>query len=175
METYEKKTLLTKHDIVMKKNTINLIVGAILIVAMIALGAYLFTSNRSAKTEVCPEPDKPENVPAEALWVGGCAGGDWIYMVSDSSNHYRFQVYNKWRGRLAMDCYFTPDTIGDIGLTKANWKEQDLFYQESMDSLVYISMVKDEQTIMLRSVYPAFGGSRWDELKNEYQMPETRE
>lgn len=159
----------------MKKNTINLIVGAILIVAMIALGAYLFTSNRSAKAEVCPEPEKLANVPAEALWVGGCEGGDWIYMVSDSSNYYRFQVYNKWRGRLAMDCYFTPDTIGDIGLTKANWKEQDLYYQESMDSLVYISMVKGEQTIMLRSVYPAFAGWRWEELKNEYNMSEATE
>lgn len=152
----------------MKKNTINLIAGAILIIGIIAIAIYATSPHRGKSTaEECPPPARPDNVPADARWIGGCAGGNWIYMVSDSSNYYRFQVFSDWRGQLLIDTRFVPENETKIDLDSKNWKERGLYYQEGMDSTVYIVMQTPTDTVKLRSIYPAYGGEVWKKIQED--------
>lgn len=158
----------------MNKNLQNILVGAILIVGIIAIVIYVTSSGGSTKKEECPPPPLPAGVPTDAYWSGGCAGGNWIYMVADSSNHYRFQVFSDNKGKLQIDTQFAPDSVATVNLNRTNWKDYKLYYQEGLDSLVYIVVASPTDTMQLHSTYPAYGGEIWENLKGVYDnIPQT--
>ena len=149
------------------------IVAAGLIIIVVI--SFIGLPSNDIKTEYIPSeqivPTLPEDVPADANWSGGCEGGEWIYLVNDSSNYYHFRVYRDYDGALKMDALFT--TADSCNLTKQNWKNVELYYSESCpnDTSVCISYKQGDKWITLHSVYPAYGGETWETIKEKYSLP----
>ncbi len=70
----------------------------------------------------CPPPEKPNNVPIGAIWVGGCDGGNWIELISVKNNSFRYRIYRDWNGVLMLDADFEHLDCNTISLTESNWK-----------------------------------------------------
>lgn len=121
----------------------------------------------------CPPPDKPRNVPLEAVWSGGCDGGDWIELVEIKKNKYRFRIYQDWSGELKMDADFEFKN-DKINLALTDWQTKVCCYSQSIDSLVTLSVIEGKNSAMkhynLQSIYPAYGGSDWEIIKEKYKI-----
>ena len=117
----------------------------------------------------CPPPAKPDKVPFQAEWFGGCDGGHWIQLVDDS-NKYHFRIFRDWDGTLLMDALFKPDANVNIDLN--NWKKDIYTYgvNSSNDTLVCIYYSLNDSLIPLSAQYPAFGGEDWDLIKEKYHI-----
>lgn len=118
----------------------------------------------------CPPPEKPLSVPAEAIWCGGCDGGNWIQLVSvQDTTSYRFKVFRDWDGALQIDAIFKSEKMNDL-LTLNNWQEKISHYNghPSVDSLVCIYLSKDTNYLTVQ--YPAFGGEEWVIIKEKYNI-----
>jgi hypothetical protein len=120
----------------------------------------------------CTPPDKPKNVPTLAVWSGGCDGGDWIELVDIKEDKYRFRIYQDWNGELKMDAYFEFKD-NKTELTLANWGNKICCYSQSVDSRVTLSVIdeikNENKHCYLISIYPAFGGSDWDIIKEKFK------
>ncbi len=126
-----------------------------------------------AFNQPCPPPDKPKNVPIEAVWSGGCDGGDWIELVEIKKNAYRFRIYQDWNGELKMDAdFFFNDEKANLTFT--DWQTKICCYSQSIDSTVTLSVLEDlknpKKRYNLKSIYPAYGGSDWEIIKEKYKI-----
>ena len=139
----------------------------ILIILLILIGAisYFFSPISNYK---CPPPERPNNVPVNAKWCGGCDGGDWIYFVTDDKP-FHFIVYRDWDGEVKIDGLFLPEN-NEITLTYDNWKDQVVYYAHDIDSMVYIIIEDSIQITKLIWQYPHFGGSDWYTIKDKYDI-----
>lgn len=121
----------------------------------------------------CTPPVKPENVPILAIWSGDCDGGEWIELVEIKEDKYRFRIYQDWNGELKMDADF--EFMDDkTNLTHSNWRNKVCCYSQSLDSLVILSVrgdLKDnEKHYHLQSIYPPYGGSDWEIIKEKFKI-----
>lgn len=121
----------------------------------------------------CPPPEKPRTVPVEAVWSGGCDGGDWIELVEIKKNAYRFRIYQDWNGELKMDAdFFFNDEKTNLTLT--DWQTKICCYSQSVDSTVTLSVIEEsnnpKKRYNLQSIYPAYGGSDWEIIKEKYNI-----
>ena len=157
----------------MNKNIKNIVVAAILLVGMVAMIVYVIGSRTESAPTECSPPALPQGVPTDAYWAGGCAGGSWIYMVENGNNEYHFQVFTDRQGKLQIDAQFVPDSAVTVDLNRSNWKDYKLYYQEGMDSLVYITVASPTDTMTLHSTYPAFGGTVWEGIKDAQELQGT--
>lgn len=118
-------------------------------------------------------PKKPSIVPEQAIWSGGCDGGEWIELIEINKDKYRFKVYQDWSGELKIDADFKfKDDKTELNLM--NWKDVVCCYSHSMDSLVTLSVVKanesKKQYYQLQVLYPAYGGDDWQIIKEKYKL-----
>lgn len=74
-------------------------------------------------SQPCQPPDKPSQVPAEAVWLGGCDGGSWMELVSIEKDQARFRVYRDWNGDLILDADFEYKDCNEFRLTESNWSK----------------------------------------------------
>jgi hypothetical protein len=118
----------------------------------------------------CSPQDKPKNVPVEAVWSGGCDGGDWIELVEIKENKYRFRIYQDWNGELKMDADFEFSN-DKTSLKHTDWQAKVCCYSLSIDSLVTLSVIEEQNSTKkrynLQSIYPAYGGSDWEIIKEK--------
>ena len=149
----------------MKKFILILIIVLMLIV--VGLGCFVHYYNNME----CEEPQRVGQVPASALWIGGCDGGYWIDFVGQKDDRCRFRIYQDWSGDLRMDADFVRE--GDdqsIYLTKENWKELFVNYTEN-DTFSYVLIkAHDGAECELKISYPAYGGEDWEVLKEKYDL-----
>lgn len=108
----------------------------------------------------CDPPEKPNNVPEEAVWKGGCDGGNWIELISISSSKYRFRIYRDWDGTLELDADFEPVLCEKINLTESNWSQSITGYLNEKINI-------QDTSCYLNIVYPAYGGSQWEIIKEK--------
>jgi hypothetical protein len=120
----------------------------------------------------CEEPQRVGQVPASALWIGGCDGGYWIDFVGQKDDRCRFRFYHDWSGDLLMDADFVRE--GDdqsIYLTKENWKEHFVDYNEYNDTFPSVLIkAHDGAECELKISFPAYGGDDWEILKEKYDL-----
>lgn len=55
-------------------------------------------------------PERPQTVPANAVWVGGADGGDWISCVVQQQHELRCAIYADTTGVLAEEGIYALDT-----------------------------------------------------------------
>lgn len=122
----------------------------------------------------CSPPEKPKIVPKQAIWSGGCDGGEWIELVEIKQDKYRFKVYRDWDGELMFDADFMFKDK-KTKLDSINWKNLICCYNHSTeDSLTLLNVTKieegEETYYQLKSIYPAYGGSDWKIIKEKYKI-----
>lgn len=119
----------------------------------------------------CEEPQRVGQVPASALWIGGCDGGYWIDFVGQKDDRCRFRIYQDWSGDLRMDADFVGEENGlPICLTEENWKEHFVDYIQK-DTFSYVLIkAHDGAKCELKISYPAYGGDEWEVLKEKYDL-----
>lgn len=151
------------------KNILIKVTIIIIVVIFILFIIYILIGKES--NYKCPEPNKPVNVPKEAIWSGSCDGGNWILLISDSLNFYRFKVYNDYSGTLEIDALYIPEeSFKKINLTKANWAKLNPIFTEGIDSLVYIDIGDLDNFTRLKVIYPAYSGELWEIIKEKYKI-----
>jgi hypothetical protein len=105
----------------------------------------------------CVEPNKPNNVPASAVWKGGCDGGTWVELVDIRADTIRFRIYHDWNGNLELDADFIYENCNGLKLTKANWIE----YVSDFDGIkLYTNFVINNSYCRLVPVFPAYYGEK---------------
>lgn len=120
-------------------------------------------------TRKCPPPARPANVPEHAKWCGDCDGGEWIYLVSDSTK-YHFIIYNDYSGEIRINGIFKPIDNVPVSLNQDNWNDMVLFYTNDIDGLLKI-IIQDSCAIKeLVCQYPAYGGSDWQTTKEKEDL-----
>jgi hypothetical protein len=135
----------------MKTKLLYILVGVIIaIVSAILFVAWLF--NRP-----CEEWEKPANVPASAVWKGGCDGGSWVELVDIRADTVRFRIYYDWSGNLELDADFVSEKCIDLQLTKINWNEYITFFD---GTAIYTNVLSDSMYCRLVPVFPAYYGEK---------------
>ncbi len=123
----------------------------------------------------CNAPEKPSNVPEQAVWHGFSDAGYWIDLVEIKEDKYRFRIYLGWNGDLEMDADF-KFRDKKIDLTTINWKDFIAgYWHSSTDSLVLLNFIVYDiegkrELYQLQSIYPAYGGSDWDIIREKYNI-----
>ena len=93
------------------KNKKKLIFWLITIFIILSVGFYLglLTSNNPKL------PERLDNVPKTATWIGGVDGGFWydIVSVNEKKKTYRFRIFNDIDGKLVIYADFKKDSLCD--------------------------------------------------------------
>lgn len=90
-------------------------------------------------------PEKYKNIPASAIWKGGCDGGCWIELVNNRFDTFRFRIYFDSDGTLWSDC----DNTQGIELTADNWDKYITGYNGS----TILSSIENIQICPIYSKY----------------------
>lgn len=93
------------------------IVTVVLAGLCIGVGIFLFYPRP------CEPPSKPPLVPRNAVWKGGCDGGNWIELASWSIDTVRLRIYRDWNGELILDADFVYVDCRKTPLTRLEWQE----------------------------------------------------
>jgi len=142
------------------------IILGILAVVLLGLTVGYFYLNWLAR-QPCPPPDKPTVVPKEAVWKGGCDGGNWIELIkTKEDNKYRFRIYWGHDGSLALDADFSFKKCKEFTLTKSNWSEYVTWYSGQFLGVKNLDQ-NDEWYCRLYPIYPAYGGDEWEIMKEK--------
>ena len=91
-----------------------------IILAIVVVSVFLYFSVTIKTNTGCPPPDRPDKVPASAVWKGDCDGGSWIELVSIEEEKIRFRAYRDWNGDLILDANFKYKDCGEFRLTGSN-------------------------------------------------------
>jgi len=81
----------------------------------------------------CLPPEKPDSVPKEAIWKGGCDGGNWIELVTIDEDNVRFRIYRDWNGDLILDADFNYVDCHAFRLTESNWINHVAYFGEGIE------------------------------------------
>lgn len=107
-------------------------------------------------------PNKPKNVPISAIWSGAQDGGYWYELVDIKDSIYRFKVYSDYDGELLLDADYK---LKYPTITKNNWHKIHPYY--SGDS---VTTIDSNKSIYFELIYPAYGGSDWNIIKEKYKL-----
>jgi hypothetical protein len=107
----------------------------------------------------CLPPEKPKNVPIEAIWKGGCDGGNWIELVSIENEKVRFRIYRDWNGELILDADFIYKDCNTFRLTKLNWSKQVAYFGNDIE---FFTNTDTNKRCRLEPVYPAYFEEKLD-------------
>lgn len=140
------------------------------LVVLVALGFAGYKYLNWSFNQPCDPPNRPSSVPQNAIWAGGCDGGNWIELISVDDEKYRFRIYRDWDGELNMDADFIPTECDPVDLNKDNWQDRVAYYAQRSDSSVAIILKGTNKTCSLTSVYPAYGGDDWEVIKEKYNL-----
>lgn len=102
----------------------------ILIFLLVVVFGFLFW--KWFFNQPCLPPDRPDALPKEAVWKGGCDGGNWIEFVSIEKEKIRFRIYRDWNGELILDADFNYIDCNTTKLTETNWSEQIAYFDEAL-------------------------------------------
>ncbi len=130
----------------------------ILLALVVVVGLWYFLKLGSQWP--CDPPEKPKSVPQEAVWKGGCDGGNWIELVDTRNSKYRFRIYRDWDGTLELDADFKPVSCENPKLTISNWEQSITGYLNEKINL-------KDTSCYLQITYPAYGGSQWEIIKEK--------
>ena len=145
-----------------------LILVFVLMLIVVGLGYFVHYYNNLE----CEAPQRVGQVPASALWIGGCDGGYWVDFVGQKEEKCRFRIYRDWSGDLRMDADFVcEENVQPICLTEENWKEHFVDYNEYNDTFPSVLIkAHDGAECELKISYPAYGGDDWEVLKEKYDL-----
>lgn len=121
----------------------------ILMLILLAICGIIFWKWFS--NQPCLPPDRP-TLPKEAVWKGGCDGGNWIELVLIEKEKVRFRIYRDWNGELILDADFKYKDCGIFKLTNINWTEHIAYFDETL--VIYES--SDLGKCHLEPIYPAY-------------------
>lgn len=144
---------------------INRLIKITLIVVTIVflVGFVLYKIVDFGFKQPCPPPNKPEGIPTEAIWNGGCDGGYWISLVDIKENKYRFRIYLDYKAEILMDADYILRTKNCNDLPK----DSSILSLISVVEVDMISINKEGKVCTLEPVYPAYGGSSWEVMKEK--------
>ena len=94
-------------------------------------------------------PEKYKNIPASAIWKGGCDGGCWIELVNNRLDTFRFRIYHDSDGTLWSDCDYIFRNTQGIKLTADNWDK----YITGYNGLTILSSIENIQICPICSKY----------------------
>jgi hypothetical protein len=146
-----------------------------LIIIILVLALFSFFFCKWFFNQPCDPPEKPDTVPITAVWKGDCDGGVWIDLVSIKNNKFRFRIYHDWDGEILMDSdfVFEEEKYNEL-LDNNNWDELVCCYTHSIGPEVGLRVVLRQKekkiTLHLISIYPAYGGSDWEVIKQKYDL-----
>lgn len=103
--------------------------------------------------------EKPANVPAAALWKGGCDGGNWVELVDIKGDTLRFRSYYDVSGNLILDADYICQNCTNLHLTKENWSEYISDFNDdnlSIYSELQEKFKSDSGYCTLVPIYPAY-------------------
>ncbi len=72
------------------------------VLALLGIGSGILWLSR----QPCPTPKRPRGVPAEAVWVGGCEGGNWVGIDAASAGRYQVAIYHSSYGDKIKEGWF---------------------------------------------------------------------
>lgn len=144
----------------------------IIVIVVFTLGMGIVILSKWFFSSPYTPPEKPARVPESAKWFGDRDGGTWIELVNVEEEKFRFRIYRDWDGELLMDAGFTGK--GRLsGLSGDNWHEKIVYYEYSASLDQFIIKLKDQpddQSDYLIPVFPAYGGSDWEKIKEEFKL-----
>lgn len=151
----------------------------ILLIVLVALLAFGFAGYKYLNwsfNQPCDPPEKPEGIPNEAKWYGGCDGGAWLEFVEyrEDNHKYRFRIYLDYVATVMLDAdYIITGGCEDTDFPKDKTILNEINRIESYFKQLYFT---DKQKCYLKPVYPAYGGDYWDVLKeNPSEWQDFRE
>lgn len=134
---------------------------ALAIVVLIIISVALYKVIDIGFKQPCPPPEKPEDIPIEAQWNGGCDGGYWIELVAIKENKYRFRIYLDYKSEVLIDADFVAIHQDGIELPLDSTILNQIAVVE-IDKIILKS-----ENCYLQAVYPAYGGSSWEIIKEK--------
>lgn len=118
------------------------------ILIFLSIVALIFLFRQCFFNQSCSPPERPDVLPKEAVWKGGCDGGNWIELVSIEKEKIRFRIYRDWNGELILDADFSYKDCNLTNLTETNWSEQIAYFDGELQ--LYNSKCR------LEPVYPVY-------------------
>lgn len=113
----------------------------------------------------CREPEKPIGVPAEAIWSGGCDGGNWIYLVEVKPDKFRFRIFTDYDSTVLMDADFVSSGKCESSAIPPGHKILESIVVVDPDKILVQSKEKEGEVCSLIPQYPAYGGYAWEIIK----------
>ncbi len=146
------------------KTKTNRIIKVTLIVSVVLLliGFGLYKLVNIGFKQPCPPPVKPNGIPTEAIWNGGCDGGYWLELAGIKGTKYRFRIYLDYKAEVLMDADFIAES--GCPLPKDN---SILTMVKVVDIDKIIVQTNDSSICIMTPIYPAYGGSSWEVIKEK--------
>jgi len=140
---------------------VKIILGTIASIAILILLFILVIEFGFKRT--CPPPEKPEGIPTVAIWNGGCDGGYWVELVEIKESKYRFRIYLDYKAEVLMDADFILKEACGINFPK----DITILKMITIVQVDKILLNYQNQDCILQPVYPAYGGSSWEIIKEK--------
>lgn len=137
---------------------IKLLLLVVLASVVIFFIGYKIVDNKFSDS--CLPPPKPENVPLNSFWKGGCDGGNWYNILKgDSSSLTRLQIFRDNDGVLLYDGDFE---LSNTCNTTISLQEENLKKLISYYSGEFVGLENNCKLIPTSTVY---GGEVLDIMK----------
>ncbi|MGD1822658.1 MAG: hypothetical protein ACPKM0_07860 [Pleomorphochaeta sp.] len=121
----------------------------------ILIGIIIGVSIILIRTAFIPRPKrvKPDSIPVSAFLIGGYDGYYWIDLVEIRNDTIRFNFYNYKTNLLVYDADFILDNCGAFSLTKSNWSDHVVFFD---DRLCNCTILLEDHYCQLTALQPAY-------------------
>ncbi len=103
-----------------------------LVIFLIIIGAFICVYAWFSNLEVWTPPIKPQNVPEDAVWVGGYDGGCFVRIDSEYSDTTRFVIYFDSDGEIWYDGLFSCDKSDFVTISELDWNDLLCCYNGEM-------------------------------------------
>lgn len=118
-------TIIHKHNkqhgmMVVNKKRISV---SLVIICSIIIGAFIGVYLWFENLEVWTPPIKPQNVPEDAVWVGGYDGGCFVRIESEYTDTTHFVIYFDSDGEIWYDGLFSCDKSDFVSISEMDWYE----------------------------------------------------
>lgn len=125
----------------------------IITTVVIIIFAFLFFNFFVSTDGGCDPPERPKNVPKEAIWKGGCDGGNWIQLIDIKDKVCRFRIFRDWNGNLILDADFEYKNCNGFYLTENNWTEYVAYFGNSLE---FFNKPEINESCRMDPVYPVY-------------------
>lgn len=126
----------------MKKIVIIVIILLTLLVSALGYFYYLFH-------QPCSAPIKPDNISKQAIWAGGCDGGDWIELTSQKNNQLFINIFLENGEQHYKGWFVTGDHCKELSFTIKSIQKRLMYFDGES---ILLNHIEDNRYCSLRKL-----------------------